>query len=249
MSVDIGDYSYSEDVHNAILAYLDHVILKLKKDPDYNPNPIINAILLAINGETLENGTFAGIAGSSEKRTEGEKPDELYMATVEVNNDSLKILDITDLCTGNKLTVYEALLIIELSLKLEKMDKNMISPNEIENLFNEVVKDVLFLVVYPENFKQARDYFKEMLVKKMISIPPDEDLIKALGIITAYTPWEEYNPRVRAFISSIWASRECKFAVSLDSNYIPKHKIIPLFKMCFTGKAKEVILHNIKQKT
>jgi hypothetical protein len=246
METNDTEFFYSDDANNAILAYLDHVNRKLKKDPDYDMHPIIKAINLALIADENSDGRFIGVAGSKVEN-ERMKPTEMYSVAVEKNGEIFKILDIMDLTTGNTLSMYEALLIIELSLKLEKIKSNVLKPCDIERLLNETFNDIKFEVISPDNFEKARDYFKEMLVQGKIHIPLNEDLICSFTKITATTPWEEYDPRVRGIISSIWTSREGRHAVSLDSNEIPKEKVIKILKNCITGTARDYMFKNLQK--
>src|SRR3989344_8340577 len=111
-----------EDVMGAIIACLDHVIIKTKEDPNYEPHPLLKAMVLAV--QTNKDGNCMGVSYNG-----GEKKDtatEAYSVIMERKNGKFKLIDIIDLTTGNKLSIIDVLLIVELSLKLEKIDGDIV---------------------------------------------------------------------------------------------------------------------------
>lgn len=240
------EYIFCEDVNNAILAYLDHAKKKLEKEPNYDVHPIMRAIIAALDHREDKDDKFIGIAGSKVE-IEASRPTELYAAIVEVNKEIIKILEIKDLVTGNVLSVYDALLIIEFNLKLEKIKSDTLKAYEIERLLNETFDDINFIIVCPDNFEEARDYFREVLIERKIHFSLDGEIIKALSEIKASTPWEEYKPDARALISCVWGLKEGKRGIPLASNEITKEEAIILFKMLFTGQQEDEMLQFAKK--
>ncbi len=227
-----------DDAMEAIRAYLDHVILKIKYNPDYEPHPILKAMMLAINsGE--KDGKYMGLSGDGNEEI-GKKPTEIYSVIMEKDNDKFTLINITDLTTGNELSISDALLLIEVSLKLEKIDDDLVSKEQIESILNEVYKDISFEIVSPSNFREARDYLKEVMEERRIRIPRDEELQRGLLSIRKDTRWEDYNPKVRSLIASVWAAKNNKIGISIDAEKMPKDKVISMFKMFFTRKIKGI---------
>lgn len=240
------EYIFCEDANNAILAYLDHANRKLKRDPDYEIHPIIRAINNALSEIGSCQGTIMAVSGS--KMEEGLEPTEMYTAEVEKSGEIIKILEIKDLITGNILSIYDALIIIEFNLKLEKIKSDMLNAHAVESLLNETFKGTEFMIVCPDNFEEARDYFRDMLSQRKIHLPPDKGIKESLLEINATTPWEEYDPRVRRLIASFWSLREGKNGISLPSNEISKEEAIRLFKMLFTGEIRNLMLKICKER-
>ena len=236
------------DINNAILAYLDHVQLKIKRDPNYEPHPILKAIMLSMPLiEIKEDGNHMSISGNGNEE-KGIEPTEIYSVITSKKGDTYEILDIVDIKTGKSLDIYDALLIIELSLKLEKIDKDEVSDDELREMFDETMRDVGFCFVTPKNFKKARDYFKNQLQERKISIPREYNFIGGLTQIKEETQWVDYPPNIRCLITTIWAAQDEKYGISLRSENISKKKVIPLFKTIFTGRFKELIIRNLNNK-
>jgi len=235
----------NDDAMEAIRSYLDHVVLKTKENPDYEPHPLLKAMMLAIQNN--KKGNYIGVSGNGNEER-GKKPTEVYSVVMEKKDDKFTLLDITDLTNGNKLSVYDALLIIEASLKLEKIKKDLVSKEQIKSILDEVYNDIDFVVISPSNFEEARDYLKKMMKEGRLSIPPDAELKNGLLSIKLDTKWEDYPQKVRSMIGIVWAKKDGKFGISIDSEEMPKDKVMHMFKMFFTGKGKEIIMHNLKNK-
>lgn len=234
-----------EDAIGAILAYIDHVILKIKKDEDYDPHPLLKAIAIAIDG-AKENGNYMGVSGNGNAE-KGIEPTESYAVVVEKKGKNFILKDITDLATGNELTIYDALLLIELNLKLEKIDGNMVSEEKVKQILNEVLRGVSFEIVSPTNYIAARNYLKNLMREGKVKLPIDEELKRGLLELKESTKWEEYNPKVRGLIASIWAARKGAYGISIESTEIPKNKVVDIFRHFFTGDIKDMVLNNLKQ--
>lgn len=242
------DICADDDVYDAILAYLDYVEIKLKNDSNYDPHPIIKAIQLAIWGENKDEGTFMGVAGNGNEET-GKEPTELYVAVVKKEKDRFNVLNITDLNTGNEISIYEALLLIELSLKLDKIEGDFVPPDVISSLFCNVLNGITFEFVTPLNYKEARDSFREMLEKQEALLPHDPCLIDSLCKITETTPWEDYDSNVRRIIAVNWAMKNGKnIGLCLNSDEIPKFQITQYFKTIFTGENRDKLLKTAMEK-
>ncbi len=234
-----------EDVNGAIMGYLDYVIIKTKRNPDYDPHPILKAMMIATH-DAKKDGNYMGVSGNGNTE-KGIEPTESYAIVVEKKSGSFIIQNITDLMTNNELTIYDALLIIELSLKLEKIQGELVPETQIKQILNDVLRDVKFEIVSPTNFVSARDYFKEMLKEGKVKIPYDEELKKGLLELKHDTKWEDYNPKVRSLIGMTWAASKKSFGVSIDSTEMPKKKVMQMFKTFFTGEIKEMVLKNLKE--
>lgn len=236
----------NEDVKGSIMAYLDYVRLKIKKEPDYDAHPIIKAMMMMVTTNHGEkNGKYCAVSGNGNTE-KGIEPTELYSVVMEKKEDKFELRNITDLINRTEIDIYDALLLIELSLKLEKIDSEFVSAKEIEKLMNEVFQSKDFIVVCPKNYIEARDYFKDMLQKGQIKIPFDKDIKEGLLKIKTYTKWHDYPQKVRSLIAVVWGAQNNKQAISLESNEMPKHKVIDIFKVLFTSKFKEITLSHIK---
>lgn len=238
-----------EDVNDAILAYLDYVAIKIEKNPDYQPHPIIRALLCAVSDEQdTKNGTVLGVSGN-EDDTGKNSATEMYAVVVEKKRKGFCILEINDLSTGNTLSLYEALTLIELSLKLDKVEGSFVPPDVVSTLFSDVLNGITFEFVTPLNYKEARNYFKEMLEKRKVFIPQDPSLIDSLSKITEDTPWEDYDSNAREIIATNWAIKNGKnVGLCLDFDEIPKSTIISYFKMIFTGEIKKKLIGDATKK-
>jgi hypothetical protein len=195
-----------------------------------------------------EEGNYMAISGNGNDK-EGIKPTESYAVIVEKKKEEFIIKNIMDLMTDNELSLEECLLIIELSLKLEKIEGKLVSEEQIKQILDEVLRGIKFEVISPANYIVARDYFKKMMEEKKIKIPYDEELKEELLTLTPNTIWEDYNPKVRHLIGLCWAASKNAFAISIDSSAIPKTKMVQIFKIFFTGDIKEAILKQLKEQT
>jgi hypothetical protein len=221
------DFIVNEDFNNAVIAYLDEVNRKKKKDENYLPHPIMRAISIAIE-EQEQDGTFMAVSSNDETETE---PIEIYSAVVKKSGNDYYILNITDLSTGKEILISEALLLIELSLKLDKFEGNFVPSEHLSYIFNGVIKNVIVGFVTPSNYKEARNTFRGMLEKGKIHFPPNPSLIDSFCKITEDTRWENYDPEVRQIIAACWAMENNKtVGFSFDSDEIPKKTIISCFK-------------------
>jgi len=234
-----------EDVTGAILGYLDYVIIKTKRNNDYDPHPILKAMMIATYN-VEKDGTYTGVSGNGDS-TKGTEPTESYAVVVEKKSNDFSIKNITDLITGKELNMYDALLLIELSLKLEKITEELVPEEQIKQILNEVFRGAKFEIVSPSNYIPARDYLKKSLEEGRLKIPNDEELKAGLLELKENTKWESYNPKVRSLIAGLWASSKKSFGISIDSKEMPKQKVVQIFKTFFTGELKEAVLKHLKE--
>jgi len=234
-----------EDARDAISAYLDHVILRIKQDPSYEPHPILKAMMLATHNN--KDGTCMGILDNGSQK-DRKKRTEAYSVIMKRQNGVFTLVDIIDLNNGNKLSIIDAILLIEVSLKLEKIDGELVSRAQIENILNEVYPDINFVIVGPNNFIEARDYFKKMVEEGKVSILPDKELIENLSSIKKHTLWEDYNPKTRSLIATTWAAKDKKHGISIDSEEMPKNRVSHLAKTIFTGELKKLAIERTNKK-
>jgi len=223
--------------------FLDYISRQLKKNANYMPHPIIRAFECAFQGiEKLKEGeNVVGVSGEGTK----ENIYEPYIVVLQKQKDGIEVKEILNAKLGKQLPTDVMIIIFRLQIQLDKIDSNVVNPEQAVNALNAVIPGNRFFFL-GDRWREARDEFKKLLQEGKIHLPNDPELIKGLEQIRHDTQWEEFPNNIRALVGSTAASLFGKkggsVVITTPKNFkIEKYKIFDIATEFLMGKSAEYL--------
>lgn len=208
--------------------FVDYIARQYKKNPDYQPHPIIKAFDFAVQG-IQDKKVGERVMGFSKDGTETNIYEPYVVIIEKKENNFIEVKEIRNLSVDKTLPVDVMVILFRLQIQLDKANNsNTVSPQEAVDALNAIVPGEKFYAL-GDRWMEARDIFRQQLQEGLISIPDDPELIKGLTSIKYDTPWEDYPNNLRSLIgSSIAPSLNKEGAVIITS---PKNAKIEKYKI------------------
>jgi len=184
--------------------FLDYVSRQLRKNPNYLPHPIIRAFGMAFQGiESLKNGECS--MGFSSEGTK-DSVYEPYIVVLKKQKNGVEVKEILNAKVGKQLSVDMMIIIFRLQIQLDKIEGDLIDPEEAVNALNYVIPGKKFYFL-GNRWKEAKEEFMKLMKEGKIHLPPDPNIAEQLKQIRSETPWENYPNNIRALIGSFIAQK------------------------------------------
>lgn len=224
--------------------FLDYIARQFKKNPKYDPHPLIKAFELAVSGfKDVKNGERAmGLSGDHI----GETLFNTYLVIVEKKDNRIKVLRIHNLQVDKELPQDVMIMIFRLQIILDRIPGDDVSPKQVADVLNEVIPEKPYYAI-GERWREARDNFKKMLEEGKIHLPKDPKLIEEISKITYDTPWEEYSNLARSVIgTSLFSTLNKKegrrICITTPAKYkIEKFKVFDMLTEYMLGKTGDYL--------
>ena len=196
---------------DGMVVFLDYISRQLKKNPDYNPHPIIRALMCAMQDiDKINNGKT--VMGVSQEGTK-DAIYEAYIVVLQKHSDGIEVKEIQNVNVGKRLPTDAMILIFRLQIQLDRIEGDVVSPEEAVGALNKVIPGERF-VLLGDRWKEAIEEFRRALKAGEVYLPPDhkeiEETLKQLDEIPAEAPWEDYPNNLRALIGSSVANKYFK---------------------------------------
>ncbi len=237
----------------SLIAYLNYVDRKLKKDNSFDPHPLIKAINCAFNNSiNLKIGeTVIGVSGDANNYPD-DSPKELYSIVIRKEDMGFTLLSVYDITVAKEIPLMLAINLIIISMKMDKFDGEYIPVDNAITIINETLVNYNIVRFNNLEWKEARDNFKKILHDGKLSISDQvysEELRREFLSITYNTSWEDYPSRVRNMITSTWINSKAeniqpnKELISFSSieNTMPKYKIMGFVREILYGNTSEYL--------
>ena len=253
--MEIFDY---QEFGLSVIAYLNYVERKQKRDSAFDPHPLIKALNCAF-ADTIKlrtGETVMGVSGDA-NRYPDDSPRESYCVVIRKEDVGFTLLAVKDISIGKDVPLESAIFLILISMKMDKYDGLNISVNEAITIINTSLPEINIIRFNNSEWKEARDSFKKTLQDGKFKIFEDiftEELQKEFLEITYDTPWEEYAPRIRSMIANNWLMKsiEDKDKLSEKDNIVfssiddemPKYKIMQFVREILYGRSSEYFERN-----
>jgi hypothetical protein len=250
--VDIYD---TQEFGLSLVAYMNYVQRKLKRDSSFDPHPLVKALNCAFEGiEKLKVGeTFMGVSGDANRYPDN-SPRESYCVVIRKENNGFTLLKVHDLTMGRDVPLGAAIYLILISMKMDKFDGPNIPVDDAISIINETLPEVNIVRFNNSEWKEARDNFRKTLQEGKLRIPEHmftEELRRDILNITYSTPWEEYPPSIRSLIASDWhihktqeQSEKNQIVFTSIDEVIQKYKIMQFARQILFGKPSEYFVRN-----
>jgi hypothetical protein len=234
---------------DGIVVFLDYISRQLKKNPDYNPHPIIRALMCAVHDiDKAKNGETAG--GVSVGGTK-DRIHEAYAVMLQKHADGIEVKEIRNLNVGKRLPTDAMIYVFRLQIQLDRIEGDLVGPGEAVKIMNKVIPGNRFFLL-GDKWKEALEEFERALKAGEIYLPPDheaiEETIKKFFQIPKDTPWEDYPNDLRAFIGSSVAKKYYKSGAIVittpDSFKFEKYKVFEMATEFLIGQFAENLRPN-----
>ncbi len=223
--------------------FLDYISRQLKKNPNYTPHPIIRAFECAFQcSEKAKEGE--SVMGISQEGTK-DNIYEPYIVVLQKQKDRIEVKEILNAKLGKQLPLDVMIIIFRLQIQLDKIESNVVSPEQAVNALNAVIPGNKFFLL-GDKWREARDEFIKLLQKGKIHLPNDPALIDGLKHIQSNIAWEDYPNKIRAFIggatASLFDKRSGTVVITTPKNFkIEKYKVFDMATEFMLGKAAEYL--------
>lgn len=237
--------------NDAFRIFIDYVIRQSKKNPEYEANPIIKAIIIATEDidkmQIWERSMWISWSGESEN-WHIRQP---YAAIIEKTDKWFDVIHLTSLLTEQELPVEVIIYIFRLQIALDKTPWNSISATTFVNLLNEIIPWNNFIILWDHRWKLARDKFSKAVKEGKIHFPEEmksTGIIEELLAISYNTPREDYPNRIRALMWPFaFNENEIKDKIvvtSPENAEVYKYKAFEYMIDFFLGKTAETREYN-----
>ena len=220
--------------------FLSYIQRQLKKNPDYNPHPLIRALELAIyNIDKVSDGER--IIGVSQDGTEDKVYNPFIVVLKKHSDDSIEVEKLLNIQVNKVLPLDVMIMTFRLQIHLDTIPGDTITPYQMADVLNAVIPGNNFYAL-GDRWKEARDLLADNLKAGKVALPRNiatEKLTEDLLKIKESTPWEEYSSRARAFIGSQIAP---KLNGGTASVIITSPKNLPIEKYKAFDTATEFLL-------
>lgn len=183
--------------------FMDYIVRQLKKNPDYEPHPLIKALELALsNVEKVNIGQC--VMGVSQNGTKDSVYNPFVVILQKKEADKIEVKAIKNLKVKKDLPLDIMIIIFRIQILLDKIKSDNVSPEQMVECLNKVIPGNRFFAL-GDKWQEARDNFREALRNGQVSIPKTPEMKKVaneLLQITYNTPWEDYSPEARSFIGA-----------------------------------------------
>ncbi|WP_019637336.1 YecA family protein [Paenibacillus fonticola] len=196
----------AEEFELSLKAYLSYISRKMKKDESYSPHPLVRAMVNAVDGakNTGKPGRYMGMSGDANQYSDNQER-KTIICIIEMHRDNtMTILDIQDLSLQKSIPIKVASYIFLLSIKFDKYEGDYIGVNEFIDTVNRTIPQLNIIRFKNDEWKEARDYLVKNLNTINIPLEMKKDYEKDFMSIKGDTEWEDYPPRVRSTIATIW---------------------------------------------
>jgi hypothetical protein len=186
-----------------MLFFMGYVQRREKSHPDYVPNSLIRAFLVATAAvkevEVGRNASGVALDGPKDSKdhiTAG------YMIVLKRLQNGVELVEIRDLVHNVSIPFLFALVIFSLQIKLDKFNSDRISVHDAVAALNECFESPQF-VALGDRWPIARDNFFKAIRSGKIPLPKEivEEIRKLLIGIDDTTPWEKYPSKLRTFVA------------------------------------------------
>jgi len=226
--------------------FLDYVIRQYKKNPDYNPHPIIRAFKNALSGlEKVKQGENS--MGVSCNGSEDKIYDPYCVVLKKEEGDAIVVQEIRNMMVNKTLPLDMMIIIFRIQIQLDKIGGETVSPQQMVDVLNKVIPGNRFYAL-GDRWKEARDLFKKKLEEKKISLPinvKDNKFIEEMSAIKEDTPWEDYPNNIRSLIGSVLKEKLDKnvriIITSPKNSKIEKCKVFDSATEFLLGKTSEYV--------
>lgn len=242
-------YSEQSVFQDGMVIFLDYISRQLSKNPDYSPHPVIRALMCALHDiDKIENGQTVG--GMSQDGTK-DAIHEAYIVILEKRADGVEVKEIRNINVDKRLPTDVMILIFRLQIQLDRIEGNLIYPEEAVKVLNKVIPGNRFFYL-GDKWREALAEFKRELKAGKIYLPPEHgaimDTIKQLGRIPEDAPWEDYPNDLRAFIGCSVAKKYCKsggIVVTTPKDFkFEKYKVFEMATEFLMGRLAEHLKPN-----
>ena len=216
---------------DALKIFFDYITRRLKKNTDYVIHPLIRAFMNATDaiakvkvGETT--------MGLSHNGNANHILNPYAVVLKKTTDDIIEILDIKNLKTDVSLPFNILVIIFRLQVHLDKIEEDSLTANQTARVLNKIMPFFHFYTI-GSKWKKARELFLENLNKGKIATPLPQDLLEELNATNDNTPWEDYSPRLRTWISTPFATTLDRRSATIiitspDSDTIGKAMILDM---------------------
>lgn len=227
--------------------FLDYIGRQMKKNPEYNPHPLIRALELALyNIQNADVGQC--VMGVSQDGTKDSVYNPFAVVMQKHEDGSFEVKEIRNLKVNKELPLDVMVIIFRIQILLDKIPGDVVSPDQMVDCLNKVIPGGHFYAL-GDRWKEARDSFKEAAQKGQISLPKSpemEKVISELLQITYNTPWEDYSPGARSLIGSQIKPRIEEGAgtviVTTPKHFkVEKYKVFDMATEFILGKSSEYL--------
>ncbi|WP_394217537.1 YecA family protein [Halobacillus trueperi] len=206
----------AEEFEYSLKAYVAHVQRQIKKDDNYEPHPLVKALIFAVDNavENDKPGNYAGISGTVEG--EEDNPNHPFFVVVNYSNDKIiTLLEVQDINLGKPVPIKIASIIILLALRFERIEGNLINVDTAIDIINDSIGFLNIVRFNNEEWIEARDYTKKLMEEGNFKLPQEMDT-SFFHEVTYDTPWEEYPSQLRSLIASNWLTAKLEEEPPVD---------------------------------
>jgi len=227
-----------------MVVFLDYISRKLKENPDYNPHPIIRAFMCALQDiDKIENEKT--VMGVSQEGTR-DAIYEAYIVVLQKHSDGIEVKEIQNVNVGKRLPTDAMILIFRLQIQLDRIEGDIVSPEEAVVALNKVIPGERF-VLLGDKWKEAIEEFRRALKAGEVYLPANhkaiEETLKQLDEIPAEAPWEDYPNDLRALIGSSVAKKYFKggsVVITTPTHFkFEKYKVFQMATEFLIGRAAD----------
>lgn len=187
--------------NDGLRVFIDYIDRQFKKNPDYEPHPLIRAFACANQGmASLEIGKCSvGVSQSSDDPNVG----EVYLVVIEKGDEVFSVKEIRQMGLDRPVSIEQMISIFRLQIHLDRLESEEIPVETAISALNEVVTTPKFQSV-GERWTEARDEFVSALKAERVHIPDDPELRDGLLKITKDMNWYDYPRKVRKLMGSFF---------------------------------------------
>jgi hypothetical protein len=179
--------------------FLDYILRQQKKNPDYQPHPVVRAFTCALQGidDCKVGQTTMGFSSDGTEKNICEP----YAVVLKKKEVGVEVQEIKNLKVDKTLPLDCMIIIFRLQIYLDKISGETVMPQQMVDALNEVIPGKLFYAL-GDRWKEARDLFREKLKQGKVFIPPSFP-IEEITRITYSMPWDDYTSNARALIGQM----------------------------------------------
>lgn len=248
----------SEEFRVSLIAYINYIQRKIKRDSEYQPHPLVKAIYCALQGmeDHKDGAVLVGVSGDAQEHAD-DRPKEMYFVSIRKDDEkSFTLLKVRDATIGRDMPIEHAMQLLLLSMKLDKYEGKDVPVDVSVDIMNEVVPTLEVIRFNNSEWKEARDSFKEIVKQGNLRIQntPENQFVKDLLSVRTDTPWEEYPPSVRATIAQAWIAKTSPpiqgknpIVISSIEDKVEKHKVIRFVREFLYGKPSDYFCRNVSE--
>ncbi len=202
----------------SLLRYTKHVEKRMQDDPEYEPHPIVKALMLAVQGaeEAGIDDNYMGVAGVGTELA--------YTLVIEKKGEFFEVKETVDLNTGKRISGRAMARMVDAERMLDDYPEDVPVDAAIK-VMQEAMPDTEVILLGEDQAEEALAIAKEAIQKQRLAGAPNEATRRVLE--ASASDWKDLPSETRALVGTLWASGRGKNALAITAiePTVPKEKV------------------------